>query len=80
MRRPRASGSGAQTFLRHQVDEPDALDWAVYRVCVDWCLDEGIEWVGDLADRMLPPREFEQLWLLRCRRMQEELARLRGEG
>lgn len=62
------------------IDEPDALDWTAYRVCVDWCLDEGIEWVGDLAGRMLPPREFEQLWLLRCRRMQEELARLRGEG
>jgi hypothetical protein len=61
-------------------DDTDDLDWEAYAICVHWCVEEGIEWVGDLDGRVVSPEEFERRWLLRCRRMHEELASRRGVG
>ena len=49
--------------------DEDDLDWEAYRICVDWCLEEGIRTVMDLGGRLLMPEDYEVLWLGRCREM-----------
>jgi hypothetical protein len=53
--------------------EATEMDWDEYRICVQWCKEEGIHTVIDLANRVISPEEYEILWLDRCRIMQEEL-------
>jgi hypothetical protein len=53
--------------------EDTDMDWDEYRVCMQWCKDEGIQTVADLADRIITPEEYEVLWLDRCRIMHEDL-------
>lgn len=69
-------------FLRGQEDLPvyedtDELDWDAYRICVGWCLEEGIRSAADLQDRVIPAGRYEELWLGRCRRMHRRLAAMR---
>lgn len=49
------------------------MDWDEYRVCIQWCRDEGIQSVADLADRIISPEDYEVLWLERCRIMHDDL-------
>lgn len=56
-------------------DEP--LDWDEYRICVEWCLAEGIRTASDLRGRVIPAHEYETVWIGRCQAMHEELARKR---
>jgi hypothetical protein len=60
--------------------DPDELDWEAYRICVEWCLSEGIWSVSDLSARIVPPEEYDRLWLDRCRRMHDDLATKRGRA
>lgn len=69
-------------FLRGEEDLPvyedtDELDWDAYRICVGWCLEEGIGSVADLQDRVIPAGRYEELWLARCQRMHHRLAGMR---
>ena len=57
--------------------DEDELDWEAYRICVDWCLAEGIRTVMDLEGRLLGPADYEVLWRERCGDMQQELAERR---
>ena len=54
------------------------MDWDAYRICVQWCEEEGIETIANLKDRILDPEEYQVLWLDRCRIMQDELQKSRG--
>jgi hypothetical protein len=49
------------------------MDWDAYRICVQWCKDEGVEHVDDLNQRIIGPEDYQVLWLDRCRLMQEQL-------
>jgi hypothetical protein len=60
--------------------DEDDLDWEAYQICVDWCLEAGIRTIADLADRIVPAREYEVVWLQRCARMQRALAESRGSS
>jgi len=53
--------------------EEDALDWDVYKICVEWCKEESIHTIGDLENRVVPQARYEVLWLKRCAKMQEDL-------
>jgi hypothetical protein len=53
--------------------EDTEMDWDEYRVCIQWCREEGIQSVANLANRIISPEEYEVLWLDRCRTMQAEL-------
>jgi len=53
--------------------DEDDLDWEAYRICVDWCLAEGIRSALDLEGRLLVPEDYDVLWLGRCVAMQEAL-------
>ena len=54
--------------------DTDELDWEAYRICVDWCTEEGIKSVADLRDRVVGPDAHEELWGRRCREMHRRLA------
>ncbi|MCU0520188.1 MAG: ParB N-terminal domain-containing protein [Anaerolineae bacterium] len=58
--------------------DEDDLDWEAYRICVDWCLAEGIHTVMDLEGRLLAPKDYDLLWLGRCAAMQDDLAARRA--
>jgi hypothetical protein len=58
--------------------EEDDLDWEAYHVCVEWCLKEGITSIAQLADRVVSGREFERLWLDRCRELHRSLEESRA--
>jgi hypothetical protein len=53
------------------------MDRDAYRICVQWCKDEGIESVANLQERVVGPEQYQILWLDRCRVMQNELAEKR---
>jgi len=49
------------------------FDWDAYRICVEWCRNEGITSVADLRERIIDAEAYQRLWLDRCKVMQEEL-------
>ncbi len=53
-------------------EDTDDMDWLLYLICVDWCLEEGIEFIGDLEDRIVTQEEYKRSWLHRCKRMHQE--------
>jgi hypothetical protein len=53
--------------------EDTEMDWDAYRVCMQWCEEEKIQTVADLANRIISPEDYEVRWLERCRIMQEDL-------
>lgn len=57
--------------------EEETLDWDAYKICVEWCKNEGIHTIADLKDRVIPQKDYETLWLERCAEMQKELSRKR---
>jgi len=54
--------------------ETDLLDWEAYEICVQWCTQEGIHSVADLGQRIVPTKQYEELWYKRCRALHQELA------
>lgn len=57
--------------------ETDRLHWEAYRICVEWCHQEGIYSVADLRSRVVTADRYEVLWYERCRAMHERLTRQR---
>ena len=60
--------------------ETEDMDWEAYGICVEWCRDEGISTIGDLQSRIVSKKEYDELWLDRCAKMQKELERNRSAG
>jgi hypothetical protein len=57
--------------------EDEELDWDEYRICVGWCKKEGINTVSDLKNRVVSNKDYQVIWLDRCKKMQEDLERKR---
>jgi hypothetical protein len=53
--------------------EEDELDWNAYEICVQWCQKEGVRTIADLKNRVVSPKEYDALWVNRCKKMQQEL-------
>jgi hypothetical protein len=53
--------------------DKEELDWDAYKICVDWCKKEGVHSVADLKDRVVSAKEFDLLWLKRCKEMVQDL-------
>ena len=53
--------------------EDEELDWDEYEVCVRWCKEGGIHVIADLKNKVVSPKDYQVLWLDRCRRMQKDL-------
>ena len=54
-------------------NEDEILDWDEYRICVEWCKKEGITVISDLKSRIVPHKDYQVLWLDRCKKMQQDL-------
>jgi hypothetical protein len=53
--------------------DEDELDWDAYKICVQWCKEEGILSIADLQERIIDPEIYEELWLKRCQELHEQL-------
>ena len=53
--------------------EDEDLDWDAYQICVEWCKDAGIKTISDLGNRVIDNNIYQEKWLKRCQKMQEEL-------
>lgn len=53
--------------------EDEELDWEEYEICVEWCKKEGIHVISDLKNRIVPHKDYQVLWLDKCRKMQQDL-------
>jgi hypothetical protein len=53
--------------------EDEELDWEEYKICVEWCKEEGIHTISELRNRIVSPEDYQVLWLDRCERMQKSL-------
>lgn len=53
------------------VRDTDDLQMDVYRQCVEWCEEEGVTEIADLAGRVLNADDFEEQWVRRCQRVAE---------
>ncbi len=54
-------------------EEDEELDWDEYKVCIEWCKEEGIHAISDLKNRIVPDKDYQVLWLDRCKKMQQDL-------
>jgi hypothetical protein len=53
--------------------EDEDLSWEMYEICVQWCKDEKIFSVKDLAERIIPHKDYKSLWYKRCEIMQKKI-------
>ena len=53
--------------------EDEELDWEEYEICVEWCKKEGIHTISDLKNRIVSHKDYQVLWLDKCRKMQQDL-------
>ncbi|MEM2136997.1 MAG: ParB/Srx family N-terminal domain-containing protein [Candidatus Methanomethylicia archaeon] len=53
--------------------ENEELDWDMYKICVEWCKNEGICTIADLKNRVIPQGEYEILWYKRCEELEQKL-------
>jgi len=53
--------------------EDEELDWEEYEICVEWCKEEGIYTISDLKNRIVSHKDYQVLWLDKCRKMQQDL-------
>jgi hypothetical protein len=54
-------------------NEDEKLDWDEYKVCIEWCKEEGIHAISDLKNRIVSHKDYQFLWLDRCKKMQHDL-------
>ncbi|MFT8363390.1 MAG: hypothetical protein ABF608_09440 [Sporolactobacillus sp.] len=53
--------------------DQDPINKALYANCLNWCRKEQIMFISDLAERIVPHRQFEELWIKRCLAEEERL-------
>jgi hypothetical protein len=44
----------------------EEYDFDVYEAAIEWCEDEGVDRINDLAGRVVEPDTFENVWIARC--------------
>ncbi|WP_302372471.1 histone acetyltransferase [Enterococcus asini] len=64
-----ASLKGATT-IPVQLDEEDYSDGVIklYEQCIDWCREESISQINDLATRQLLQKDYQKHWIDRCQK------------
>lgn len=64
-----ASLKGATT-IPVQLDEEDYSDAVInlYEQCIDWCREESISQISDLATRQLSQDDYQVFWIDRCQK------------
>ncbi|MFB6296300.1 MAG: histone acetyltransferase [Halobacteriales archaeon] len=65
--------AGVEEFRVERDEEiREEYDFDLYRTCIAWCADAGVETVPDLRGRIVNPDTYEERWLDRCRRTADE--------
>jgi hypothetical protein len=54
--------------------EEDDIDLQAYKICLQWCLEENITNIGDLANRIINRETYEKLWIQRCSEMHRQIS------
>lgn len=64
-----ASLKGATT-IPVQLDEEDYSDGVIklYEQCINWCREESISQISDLATRQLLQKDYQKRWIDRCQK------------
>jgi hypothetical protein len=62
-----------QLSVEYDEDLPEKYDVALYRECIEWCEEEGVTEVSDLAGRVVSTETFVEEWVERCQRAGERL-------
>lgn len=64
-----ASLKGATT-IPVQLDEEDYSDGVIklYEQCINWCREESISQISDLATRQLSQDDYQVFWIDRCQK------------
>jgi hypothetical protein len=44
----------------------EVYDFDVYRTCIEWCAEAGVESIPDLRGRVVEPATYEERWIDRC--------------
>ena len=64
-----ASLGGADTVrIDRDREVREVYDFDLYLTCIDWCREEDVRTVPDLAGRILDHETFEEAWIVRCQR------------
>lgn len=67
-----AALAGADTVrIHHDERVREEYNFEMYRTCIDWCAEEGIETIHDLCGRVVEPDTYEECWIGRCQRLGE---------
>ena len=53
--------------------EDEDLDWEMYETCLQWCKDDKIFSIEDLAKRIISHKDYKLLWYKKCEIMQKEI-------
>lgn len=65
--------AGVETLrIDHDPSIRTEYDFDLYRTCIQWCADAGVQTVPDLAGRLLGPEQYETKWIERCQRAATE--------
>jgi hypothetical protein len=66
-----AAGIGGTETLQIQRDRDvrEEYNIEVYRTCIEWCAEAGIETVHDLNGRIVEPDTYQTLWIDRCQEL-----------
>ncbi len=59
--------------------EYEDLDWELYEICVQWCMDEKIYSIEDLSKRIIPHSQYEILWYQRCDELHAKIEKQRNK-
>jgi len=64
---------GGAESLRIERDREvrEVYDFDLYLTCIDWCREQDVRTVPDLAGRVLDHETFEEKWIERCHRAAE---------
>lgn len=49
----------------------EKYDFDVYRACISWCEEEGVESAADFCGRIVEPETFQEVWIDRCQQVGE---------
>jgi len=57
--------------------EDEELDWEAYKICVEWCKEEGILSISDFKTRIIDDESYQIKWIKRCQDMFLDLEKKR---
>lgn len=68
-----AALAGAETVrIERDHDVREKYDFEMYRTCIEWCANAGVETIHDLNGRVVEPATYETRWIDRCQSIEDQ--------